>query len=118
MTSNQNILEQIDVLHDIGRDFVERPHEHGSSVGYLFDRCEFDRWRQLVNDLLFMIRGCEDLYYQRFSKEVTSPHIRDLERGLRILSAVRDDESCSSYAREGAYEGPRSGCKSPSVGYH
>ncbi len=118
MSVDQSILEKIDALHDVGRDFVERPQLHGASVPYQFDQCEFDHWRLLVNDLLFMIGGCEDLYYQRFSKEVTKPHMRDLEKGLRILAAVRDDVACNPSLWRAGTSGNRSDCGSPSVSYH
>ena len=118
MTSNFNILETLDVLQDIGRDFVERPFEHGASVESAFDRCEFDKWRRKVNDTLFMIGGCDDLYYQRFSKEVTRPHIKDLERGLRIIAAVRDDLACAACQPEAGSPGVVRHCDSRSVSFH
>ena len=118
MNSSDNILETIDALHDRGRYFVERPYEHGASVESVFDRCQFDKWRRQVNDLLFMIGGCEDLYYQRFSKEVTRPHIKDLEAGLRILAAVRDDVSCADFSGGYVNPGARPICDSRSASYH
>jgi len=114
MNFDDRTIEKIDALHDLGRDFVERPQLHGAVAEFEFDQCSFDRWRRKVNDLLYSIGGCEDLYYQRFSKEVVRPHIRDLEEGLRILSAVRDDIS-SEMARTLRSE-QDSG--RPSVGYH
>jgi len=98
MTSDNSIIEKIDALYDMGRDFVEREQTHGSAMEYEFDECSFDKWRHKVNDLLYTLGGCEDLYYQRFSKEVVRPRIKELEEGLRILSAVRD-EIASRHAR-------------------
>jgi hypothetical protein len=91
MTSENSILERLDALYDMGRDFVERTQAHGFAVEYEFDQCSFDNWRRKVNDLLYTLGGCEDLYYQRFSKDVVNPRIKELEEGLRILSAVRDE---------------------------
>ncbi|MBI4965073.1 MAG: hypothetical protein HY913_17500 [Desulfomonile tiedjei] len=91
MSSDNTIVEKLDALYDMGRDFVERAQTHGFAVEYEFDQCSFDKWRRKVNDLLYTLGGCEDLYYQRFSKEVINPRIRELEEGLRILSAVRDE---------------------------
>ncbi len=93
MSFEPNILDKIDALSDIGRDFVERGQIHGVVVELEFDVCQFDRWRRQINDLLYELGGCEDIYYQRFSKEVTRPIVIDLEKGLRILDAVRDDVS-------------------------
>ncbi len=118
MSVDRSVLEKIDVLHDVGRDFIEHPWSHGASVSYLYDPCEFDHWRRLVNDLLFMIGGCDDLYYQRFSKEVTKPHVRDLEKGLRILAAVRDDVACEMTSSRSGISRSRSECGSLSAGYH
>ncbi|MEW6350371.1 MAG: hypothetical protein AB1646_14990 [Thermodesulfobacteriota bacterium] len=118
MTVDRNILEKIDVLYDVGRDFVERPQLHGASVPSMFDPCEFDQWRRLVNDLLFMIGGCDDLYYQRFSTEVTRPHVRDLEQGLRILSAVRDDVVCEVSSPRTGTSLARSDCGRARASYH
>lgn len=118
MAFEPNIVDKIDALYDIGRDFVERAQVHGVAIEYAFDTCEFDRWRRRVNDLLYTLGGCDDLYYQRFSKEVVVPHVRDLEKGLRILNAVRDDVSCAiSKERSG---GPTSetSCSRPSVSFH
>lgn len=114
MQVDSTTVEKLDALQDVGRDFVERAQIHGAAVETEFDRCAFDRWRRRVNDILFSIGGCEDLSYQRFSKEVVRPHVRDLERGLRILSAVRDDVS-SELARE---EGRSSDAGRPSASYH
>jgi len=114
MHIDRTTVEKLDALEELGRDFVERAQVHGMAVEVQFDSCAFDKWRRRVNDVLFAIGGCEDLYYQRFSKEVVSPRVRDLEQGLRILSAVRDDVS-SELARA-----DRSGRDSsrPSVSYH
>lgn len=114
MNFDKTTVEKIDALHDIGRDFVERAQIHGGAVELDFDQCAFDRWRRKVNDLLYALGGCEDLFYQRFSKEVVRPHVRDLEEGLRILSAVRDDVS-SELARS---EGRDHDSGKPSVSYH
>jgi hypothetical protein len=75
----------------MAREFVERDQLHGIAVEYEFNACVFDQWRRKVNDLLYSLGGCEDIYYQRFSKDVIQPRVKDLEEGLRILSAVRDD---------------------------
>jgi hypothetical protein len=114
MSTDNSILEKIDALYDMGRDFVERAQIHGAAVEYEFDDCAFDRWRRKVNDLLYTLGGCEDLYYQRFSKEVISPRIKELEEGLRILSAVRD-EVASSHA---GMQGRREEVGRLSVSYH
>ena len=114
MNFDKTTMEKIDALQDIGRDFVERAQIHGGAVELQFDQCAFDRWRRRVNDLLYSIGGCEDLFYQRFSKEVVRPHVRDLEEGLRILSAVRDDLS-TELARA---EGRGRDLGRPSVSFH
>ena len=75
----------------MAREFVERDQIHGIAVEYEFNACVFDQWRRRVNDLLYSLGGCDDIYYQRFSKDVVQPRVKDLEQGLRILSAVRDD---------------------------
>jgi hypothetical protein len=111
---SEGILEKIDALYDAGRDMVEREQVHGIATEYEFDTCRFDEWRRKVNDALYAVGGCNDLYYQRFSKEVVEPHIRSLEKGLRILSAVRDDVAAS--IRRG--RGPKEEHGRPSVGYH
>ncbi|HMK33450.1 MAG TPA: hypothetical protein VK463_00165 [Desulfomonilaceae bacterium] len=118
MPSDPHILDKIDALHDSGLDFVEREQAHGVAVEYQFDRCRFDEWRRKVNDLLYSLGGCEDIYYQRFSKEVTRPHVRDLEAGLRILSAVRDDVSRAILREATGKPCPAGGCAKPSVGFH
>jgi hypothetical protein len=83
--------EEFDALSDMGRSLVGRDLLHGIAVESEFDVCAFDRWRRKAADLLFSHGGCDDLYYQRFSKEVVDPNIRSLEQGLRILAAARDD---------------------------
>jgi hypothetical protein len=118
MTLDTNILAQIDALHDMGRDFVERSQIHGVAVEFVFDVCRFDQWRRRVNDLLFTLGGCDDLYYQRFSKEVTVPHVRDLEKGLRILNAVRDDVSREIAKETTGRACPETGCTGLSVSFH
>jgi hypothetical protein len=92
-------LEKLDALYDRGREFVESSGVHGAVVEYQFDVCAFDKWRRKVNDLLFSLGSCEDINYQRFSKEVVRPHINDLEKGLRVLADVRDNLAGSSHAR-------------------
>jgi hypothetical protein len=110
-------LEKIDALYDAGRDFAENPYR-GASIAYQFDRCTFDRWRRKVNDFLFSLGGCDDLYYQRFSKEVTNPDMKDLENGLRILAALRDDLGCDLHKREMVARTRESvSCGRPSVSY-
>jgi len=91
MTCTEKTIERIDGLYDMGRSLVERDEAHGIAVEYQFDVCRFDAWRRKVNDFLFTLGGCEDLYYQRFSQGVTRPHVRDLEVGLRLLTDLRDD---------------------------
>jgi hypothetical protein len=83
--------EEFDALSDMGRSLVDRDLLHGMAVESEFDVCAFDRWRRKAVDLLFSHGGCDDLNYQRFSKEVVDPNIRSLEQGLRILAAARDD---------------------------
>ncbi|MBI5250292.1 MAG: hypothetical protein HY912_12425 [Desulfomonile tiedjei] len=91
MTPDLKLLEKLDGLYDVGRDMVERAQVHGLTVEYEFDLCRFDKWRKAVNDVLYERGGCDDIYYQRFRKNSSQPVVRDLEEGLRILSAVRDD---------------------------
>ncbi len=91
MDIGPELLGKIDALHDMAREFVERDQIHGVAVEYEYNACVFDQWRRKVNDLLYSLGGCEDIYYQRFSKDVVRPHVKDLEEGLRILAAVRDD---------------------------
>ena len=117
MNIGPELLGKIDALHDMGREFVERDEIHGIAVEYEFNVCVFDQWRRKVNDLLYSLGGCEDIYYQRFSRDVVQPRVRDLEEGLRILSAVRDDvastlrKQTSGLHREG-------GAGRLSVSYH
>jgi hypothetical protein len=118
MEFNQNILEKIDVLYDLGRDFVERPQVHGSAVEFQFDTCAFDNWRRKVNDLLFGLGGCDDLSYQRFSKEVTTPRLRDLEQGLRILASVRDDVAAALGTQAASAKGRGTYGARRSASYH
>ncbi len=94
-----SIVEKIDALYDAGRDMAERGQIHGIAVESQFDGCRFDRWRRQVNDLLYSAGGCEDLYYQRFSKEVVEPSVKSLEKGLRILAALRDEMAVSIQAQ-------------------
>lgn len=118
MSLEMTPLERIDALYDAGRDFAEHPQLHGASIRYQFDRCTFDQWRRKVNDFLYGLRGCEDLYYQRFSKEVTNPDMKSLENGLRVLAALRDDLSCDLRKRAVAGgSGDRASCGRPSVSY-
>jgi hypothetical protein len=102
----------------MGRDFVERSQIHGVAVEFAFDVCRFDQWRCRVNDLLYTVGGCDDIYYQRFSKEVTFPHVRDLEKGLRILNAVRDDVRRGMAKETTGRPCPETGCAGLSVSYH
>lgn len=47
MTFEQNILDQIDALHERGRDFVERGQKLRVAVEYAFDVCTFDeQWER------------------------------------------------------------------------
>jgi len=117
MTFDHDILAQIDAFHDMGRELVERVQIHGVAVEYTFDVCRFDQWRRRVNDLLYALGGCDDLYYQRFSKEVTVPHVKDMEKGLRILDAVRDDVSRAIAKESTGRPCPETGC-TRSVSYH
>lgn len=96
MNINGDVAKKIDALYDIGRDLVERRWLHGSVLENEFDECSFDRWREKVNDMLFEIGGCEDYNYQSFSKNVRKASLMDLDKGLRILAAVRDEIVCSS----------------------
>ncbi len=113
------ILEKIDALYDAGRDFVENPQFHGSSVEYQFDTCRFDEWRRKVNDLLYSLGGCDDLSYQRFSKEVDRADVKHLEEGLRILAAVRDELACELKKQPKAEgKGNNPSCGRPSASYH
>jgi hypothetical protein len=113
--SSEPILEKIDALYDGGRDMAERGQVHGIAVASQFDECRFDRWRRQANDLLYSVGGCDDLYYQRFSKEVVEANVRSLEKGLRILAALRDETAVSLRAQ-------RAGSKKEhgrlSVSYH
>jgi hypothetical protein len=111
-------LEKIETLEDIGREMVERDQIHGVAVEYEFDTCRFDAWRRKVIDLLYDLNGCEDISYQRFSKEVTRPHVNDLEKGLRVLAAVRDDVDADLRSRASGSSGGGSHRSRPSVGYH
>lgn len=99
MAVNNNVLEKLDALYDRGRDFVEGHRLHGGSADYQFDMCAFDGWRRKVNDLLFSLGSCEEINYHKFSKEVTRPDIRDLQKGLRILADVRDEYAGKSRSR-------------------
>jgi hypothetical protein len=112
-------LEKIDALYDSGRDFVENPHIHGASIEYQFDTCRFDEWRRKVNDFLYSLRGCEDLFYQRFSQEVTRADVTHLEEGLRILAAVRDELACDLHKKQnGDAKGRTGSCGRLSASYH
>ncbi len=85
------IAEKIDALYDMGRELVERKQLHGFAVESEFNVCDFDQWRRKVNELLFALGGCEDVHYQRFSKGVINPRVKDLETGLHILAEVREN---------------------------
>ncbi len=111
-------VEEFDALHDMGRSLVDREQLHGMAVEAEFDVCAFDRWRRKVVDLLFSHGGCDDLYYQRFSKEVVDPNIRSLEQGLRILDAARDDVERLKASSERAIPGEDQSSGRPSVSYH
>ena len=110
--------EEFDALHDMGRSLVDREQLHGMAVGSEFDACAFDTWRRKAADLLFSHGGCEDLYYQRFSKEVVDPNIRSLEQGLRILAAARDDVERSKVSAERTIAGKSKTSERLSVSYH
>jgi hypothetical protein len=84
-------LEKLDGLYDMGREMMDRKQIHGYAVEAQFDVCRFDDWRKKIIDLLYSLSGCEDISYQSFSQKVTRPSVRDLEEGLRILAAVRDE---------------------------
>jgi len=119
MSFERSTLERIDALYDAGRDFVENPQLHGGAIEYRFDSCRFDAWRRRVNDLLHSLGGCEDMFYQRFSKEVTRPDVRNLEEGLRILAAVRDDLGCELRRQtKPAKVGQKVSCGRLSASYH
>ncbi|MBI5569602.1 MAG: hypothetical protein HY914_06610 [Desulfomonile tiedjei] len=118
MAFDLDVVEKLDGLYDRGREFIEEPRLHGASAEYTFEVCAFDEWRRKVNDLLYSLGGCEDLYYQRFSKEVTRPFVRDLEEGLRIISAVRDDVACSLKQAAAGGGSERATCGRPSVSFH
>jgi hypothetical protein len=118
MTADNKTLERIEALEDLGREMVERDQIHGVTVEYEFDVCRFDEWRRKVVDLLFSLEGCEDIYYQRFSKDVTRPHIKDLERGLRVLAAVRDNVEAQLKSRPSVPPGGATLRSRPSVAYH
>lgn len=118
MTPHDKTLEKIEALENIGREMVEREQIHGVAVEYEFDTCRFDEWRRKVIDLLYDLNGCEDISYQRFSKEVTRPHVNDLEKGLRVLAAVRDDVDAELKSRGAGSSGGASHRSRPSVGYH
>jgi len=111
-------VDEFDALHDMGRSMVDREQLHGMAVEYEFDTCAFDRWRRKVVDLLFSHGGCDDLYYQRFSKEVVDPNIRSLEQGLRILAAARDDVGRLKVSSERAVSGEKKTSERPSVSFH
>jgi hypothetical protein len=99
MTPDLKLLEKLDALYDVGRDMVERAQVHGLTMEYEFDICRYDKWRKSVNDVLYELGGCEDIYYQRFRKNASRATIRDLEEGLRILAAVKDDVEGGMFAR-------------------
>jgi hypothetical protein len=103
MNIGPELLGKIDALHDMAREFVERDQIH-------------DQWRRKVNDLLYSLGGCEDIYYQRFSKDVVQPRVKDLEEGLRILSAVRDDVARALHKQSSGVHGD--GAHGLSVSYH
>jgi hypothetical protein len=111
---SEPMLAKIDALYDAGRDMAERGQMHGIAVESQFDDCRFDRWRRRVNDLLYSVGGCDDIYYQRFSKEVVEPRVRSLEKGLRILAALRD-ELAAPLAQQAAAKKERGRL---SVSYH
>lgn len=118
MASKFTVLERIDALYDAGRDFVENPQFHGASIEYQFDTCAFDAWRRKVNDLLYSLGGCEDLFYQRFSKDVTRADAKHLHKGLRILAAVRDDLACELHRQHEIEKGGKIvSCGRPSGGH-
>lgn len=117
MNIGPELLGRIDALHDMAREFVERDQIHGIAVEYEFNACVFDQWRRRVNDLLYSLGGCDDIYYQRFSKDVVQPHVKDLEEGLRILSAVRDDVARAVHKQRDTVHGG-DGAGRLSVGYH
>jgi len=102
MNINCDTLELIEALETRGREFMEAEREGRVFVGHQFDVCEFDKWRRKVNDLLYVLEGCEGIHYQRFSKGVTKPHVRDLETGLRALNAARDDIYSALHKQEPA----------------
>ena len=118
MTSNLNVAEKADALYDIGRDFVERARVNGSVVENQFDSCSFDKWRKSVNDLLYRIGGCEDPHYQRFSKNVRKPDVKDLQEGLRILASIRDEITCASIRSGSAMSKGKHDCGRLSVSYY
>ena len=118
MMSDRNMLDKIDAIYDMGRDFVERPQMHGSAVEYEFSTCAFDEWRRKAIDILYTLGGCDDLYYQRFSKEVARPHVKDLEQGLRILAAVRDEMACDVRPLGPGGSGKIASCGKMSASYH
>ena len=118
MTSNHNVVEKADALYDMGRDFVERAQIHGSVVGNQFESCSFDKWRKSVNDLLYQIGGCEDPHYQRFSKNVREANVKDLQEGLRILAAVKDELSCASIRSGATVSKGKVGCGRLSASYY
>jgi hypothetical protein len=118
MNVDERTLHRIDGLEDIGRSFFERSACHGAAVMSDLETCNFEKWRRDVLDLLYTLEGCEDIYYQRFSKEIVRPHMNDLERGLRILAAVRDDTESELLSQiPDPHAGKTPGSR-PSVSYH
>jgi len=117
MNIGPELLGKIDALHDMARELVERDQIHGIAVEYEFNVCVFDQWRRKVNDLLYSLGGCEDIYYQRFSRDVVQPRVKDLEEGLRILAAVRDDVARAVHKQTMGFH-TESGPGRPSVSYH
>ncbi|MGC8605561.1 MAG: hypothetical protein ACP5VS_17995 [Desulfomonilaceae bacterium] len=91
MSLEVSSVDKTDELYDVGRSLLERRQLHGATVGNIFDTCSFDIWRKRVNDLLYEIGGCEDPHYQRFSSDAIKANVIDLEEGLRIIAAVRDE---------------------------
>jgi hypothetical protein len=118
MSLGKGSTEEFDALHDMGRSLVDREQLHGMAVESEFDVCAFDQWRRRVADLLFSHGGCDDLYYQRFSKEVVDPNIRSLEQGLRILASARDDVERLKVAAQRTAAGQKKSSERPSVSYH
>jgi len=87
-STTQKLIERADQLLQKAQSVAAT---HVNDYPKWVDNTLFYEWQSNAQNFIRVVCGEEDLYYKNFTKEVESSDLYDVERGIGIIKALKED---------------------------